>query len=179
MTTNETETLGMTVTITIPARLRDLLNQAAERIDITTGATPEQEALIIALLERGAASVTAFPLGEDHRKVSEVTVMQLCDAIGIVDLDQARKNAKDQREAGEKSLAHTLELFKDTQGLATVYAPLHRCANVECVKSMLGIIERGLAEKHFTHVLMAIGAVVKTEDGVESYRRVNVVTDAN
>lgn len=153
-----------TVTLTVPGRLEALLNEAMRSFDVTHGSMPVREALLVALIERGARSVVkrGSTTDPDQRTVGELTVAELADAIGILDIEKARLAARTVREEKEAAATQMAAIMKDVAGMCAVLTPLRRFETVEEIDAFLEPVRATLRQNGGAVAAMMVVGYVHT-----------------
>lgn len=150
---------GRKIEITVPEHLDPMIVDAMRQLDVLHGSIPHDEALILALIERGARAVIGTRSRRaDQRPVTELTVFELADALGIVDAEEARRATREARERAGKSLEAAAAMFARAEGLRAIHAPAEPM-NLEGLDAVYRAARQALTEHPEARVVVAVGYV--------------------
>lgn len=159
--------VGREFTIHISPELDALLAKARDELLIRTGEVPCMHSTIGLLLERACSSVL---VGREHdtRPVGAMTVAELAELMGMIDVESARRNAKQVRSEQETLIAKTAEAFAHVEGL--------RAAQVHTIRTTEDLAKWNAAVAHaLTHEGIYVAAIVASVDArvdARKYREV-------
>lgn len=153
------------ITVVVPPNLEALVQQARERLEVLTGTDLRAGDLLVALIERGArALVGAQSTDRDDRKLWEISVAELADQLGVVDLQAAREAARKARDAQEKLAQSAMAIFHDTEGLRMV-AMAHRYTTPEEIETAAAKLTNTMKHHPNVAIVLAVGYVDPTQPG--------------
>lgn len=158
-TTTSNEPAAELVTLTIPARLAPLIHAAASAVDVIHGVQPERHELLLALIERGARALARRADDPDARPVTDLTVAELADSLGLLDLEGARRHARVERQARAEAADAAVAILADVKGLRAACIPRNRITTPEELDEAIANVRHNVAE-HAAHVVLIVGYVV-------------------
>lgn len=148
------------VTIKIDQRLGVLLDAATRELDVTHGTNLRGEDLVLALLERGARAVIGHAADRDQRKVSELTVADLADVFGVIDLETARRNSRTQREHTEKACELVKGALKNVENLCEMaQQTIQQFSTLQQFEAFAANVRRTFTEAPGHGIVMIAGTV--------------------